>query len=121
MTVDNNQGTPTSWDELPATITSYLTAHGTRDVATALMAFTADAAVTDEGQTYRGRDQIRDWLASAGTGYTFVTEVTGATMLDAKHVDVLQHLEGDFPGGVADLHFRFTTDGALISRLVIEP
>jgi hypothetical protein len=33
----------------------------------------------------------------------------------------MQHLEGDFPGGVADLHFRFALDGALISRLVIEP
>ena len=36
-------------------------------------------------------------------------------------VDVEQHLEGDFPGGVADLHYRFTLDGALIDRLVIEP
>jgi hypothetical protein len=33
----------------------------------------------------------------------------------------MQHLEGDFPGGVADLHFRFALDGALISQLVIEP
>ena len=32
-----------------------------------------------------------------------------------------QHLEGNFPGGVADLHYRFTLDGALIARLVIEP
>ena len=36
-------------------------------------------------------------------------------------IDVGQHLEGDFPGGVVDLHFRFTLDGASISRLVIEP
>ena len=33
-------------------------------------------------------------------------------------IDVGQHLEGNFPGGVADLHYRFTLDGALISRLV---
>lgn len=25
------------------------------------------------------------------------------------------------PGGAADLHFRFTMDGALVSRLVMEP
>lgn len=37
------------------------------------------------------------------------------------HVDVLQRLEGDFPGGVAHLHYRFTLDGGMISRLVIEP
>ncbi len=121
MTVDNNQPTAASWDELPATITNYLNAHKMRDVATAIMAFTAHAVVTDEGQDHRGRDQIRDWLTSAGTSYTFTTEFTGATTLDAAHVDVVQHLEGDFPGGIADLHYRFTMDGALISRLVIEP
>ena len=48
--------TAMSWDELPATITTYLTAHRARDVATAITAFTADAVVTDEGHTYRGRD-----------------------------------------------------------------
>jgi hypothetical protein len=41
--------------------------------------------------------------------------------MDPAHVDVLQRLEGDFPGGVADLHYRFTLDGDLISGLVIEP
>ncbi|BBZ18533.1 nuclear transport factor 2 family protein [Mycolicibacterium gadium] len=73
MTTDKQQ-TPTSWDELSATITTYLTAHEARDVTTAISTFTADAVVTDEGQTYRGIDEI-----------------------------------------------RFTTDRALISRLVIEP
>lgn len=58
MTLSNTQGAPTSWNELPATITDYLTAHRTRDVATAIEAFTADAVVTDEGQSYRGRALI---------------------------------------------------------------
>jgi ketosteroid isomerase-like protein len=120
MTIDKQEMT-TSWDELPATITTYLTAHQERDVATAVAAFADDAVVTDEGNTYRGRDGIRDWLKNAASGFTFTTEFVGATRLDAAHVDVVQHLEGDFPGGVADLHFRFTMDGALISRLVIEP
>ena len=52
--------------------------------------------------------------------YTYTSEFTGATTTDTT-VDVGQHLEGDFPGGVADLHYRFTLDGALISQLVIEP
>ena len=109
-----------SWDELPATITTYLTAHKARDVATAITAFTADAVVTDEGHTYRGRDNIGNWLRNAASGFTFTTEFVGATG-NSERVDVVQHLEGDFPGGIADLHFRFTLDRALISRLVIEP
>lgn len=120
MTVDK-QETTTSWDELPATITTYLTAHEAKDAATAIKTFAADAVVTDEGHTYRGIDEIRGWLNSAGTEYTFTTDFVGATTLDPARIDVVQHLEGNFPGGVADLHFRFTTDGALISRLVIEP
>jgi hypothetical protein len=120
MTVDK-RATATSWDDLPATITTYLTAHEEKDAVTAITAFTADAVVTDEGRTYRGRDSISDWLLNAASGFTFTTEFVGATMLDPAHVDVAQRLEGDFPGGVADLHFCFTMDGALVSPLVIEP
>ncbi|PRC44003.1 DUF4440 domain-containing protein [Mycobacterium sp. ITM-2017-0098] len=111
----------TTWNALPTVVTTYLTAHRTRDVAAAIDFFTADAAVTDESRTVHGRDAIAEWLGNAGTEFTFTTEFIGATTTDAAHVDVLQRLEGDFPGGVADLHYRFTLDGDLISRLVIEP
>jgi hypothetical protein len=111
----------TAWAALPTVVTTYLTAHRTRDVGTALAAFTTDAAVTDEGHTVHGRDAIADWLGSAGSEFTFTTEFVGATPIDAAHIDVVQRLEGDFPGGVADLHYRFTLDGDLISALVIEP
>ena len=117
----NTHETPTSWDELPTAITTYLTAHEARDAATTISTFAADAVVTDEGRTYRSRDQILGWLNNAGTEYTFTTEFVGATTDHAGNVDVEQHLEGDFPGGTADLHFRFTMDGALIRKLVIEP
>jgi len=29
--------------------------------------------------------------------------------------------EGDFPGGVADLHYRSTLDGTVVNRLLIAP
>jgi ketosteroid isomerase-like protein len=106
--------------DAPAVITTYLGAHTARDVDTAIRSFTPDAAVTDEGNTYRGRDEIREWLAEAGNEYTYTIEFTGVTQNSPANVDVLAHLEGDFPGGVADLHYRFALDGALITRLVIE-
>ena len=121
QTVDGTEGSATSWAELPTVITTYLTAHRARDVETALGTFAEDAAVTDEGRTHRGRAEIRSWLARAGGGYTFTTEFAGATRTGEAHVDVLQHLEGDFPGGVVDLHHRFTVNGDSIVRLVIEP
>ena len=98
------------WNALPAVVTTYLTAHQARDIATATGMFTADAAVTDEGQTFHGPEAIRTWLGSAGGEYTFITEFTGAATTDAAHVVVAQRLEGDFPGAVADLHYRFTLD-----------
>lgn len=117
----NTETTDTTWNALPAVVKTYLTAHRARDVAAAISTFTADAEVTDEGHTLRGRDAIATWLGDAGSEYTFTTELTGATTTDAAHIDVVQRLEGNFPGGVADLHYRFTLDGDLISRLVIEP
>lgn len=117
MTATNS----TTWNTLPAVVTTYLTAHRVRDVATAIKAFTADAEVTDEGHTFHGREAIGNWLGNAGGEYTFTTEFTGAATTDAEHIDVVQRLEGNFPGGVADLHYRFTLDGDAISRLVIEP
>ena len=120
-TVDRSEDTRTSWDELPAAITTYLAAHRARDVAMAIRAYAADAVVTDEGRTHRGLEEIRTWLGGAAGEYTYTTEFTGATRTGEAQFDVVQHLEGDFPGGVADLHFRFTLDGPSISRLAIEP
>jgi hypothetical protein len=120
-TVDRSEGIRTSWDELPAAVTTYLTAHRSGNRETAIEAYAVDAVVTDEGRTYRGREEIRAWLGRAAGEYTYTTEFTGATRIGEAQFDVVQHLEGDFPGGVADLHFRFTLDGRSISRLVIEP
>ena len=121
MTLHRSEVTAISWDELPAVITTYVSAHRAHDVATAMTTFTVDAVVTDEGHTHCGRQEIAAWLDSAGSEYTFTTEFTGATRSGETDVEVVQHLEGDFPGGVADLRYGFELSGALISRLVIEP
>ncbi|APE15893.1 hypothetical protein BOH72_12345 [Mycobacterium sp. WY10] len=116
--------TNTDWDALPDTVRTFMTALDARDVDDALATLTTDAVVIDEGHDFTGRDEIGFWIATAASEYAYTTAFTGATVLERQTgttVDVGQHLEGDFPGGVADLHYRFTLDGALISRLVIEP
>ncbi|TWJ21264.1 hypothetical protein JD76_01374 [Micromonospora endolithica] len=102
-------------------ITAYLPAHEARDTGTAVGAFAADAVVTDEGRTYRGLDEIRSWLINGGSEYTYTTDFVGARRVGEAEFDVVQHLEGNFPGGSADLHYRFVLDGALITRLTIAP
>lgn len=121
MTPHNRVDVPTEWDALPQTITTHLAAHAAGEDDRALATFAPDAVVTDEGHDHVGRDEVKSWLTDSATEYTYTTEFTSATTSDAASVDVVQHLEGNFPGGTADLHFRFSLEGTLISRLVIEP
>ena len=105
---------------LPQTIASYLTAHRTRNTDTAITCFTNDAAVTDDGKTYHGTAGIRTWLDRSAGEYTYTIELISAEKIDEEHYTAVNHLEGDFPGGVVDLHFRFTLRDGRIARLVIE-
>jgi len=105
---------------LPAIISSYLTAHRDDDADTALTVFTDDATVIDEGHTYRGLGEIDNWLHRSASEYTYTIELTRAAKLDDDHYDLTHHLEGNFPGGQVDLHFRFTLRDGSIARLVIE-
>jgi ketosteroid isomerase-like protein len=106
--------------ELPRTITGYLTAHRDRDAATAVTYFTGDAVVTDDGRTYEGTAGIHGWLDRSAGEYTYTIELVAAAKADDEHYTAVNHLEGDFPGGVVDLHYRFTLRDGRIARLVIE-
>jgi SnoaL-like domain len=105
---------------LPRTIADYLTAHRTRDTDTAITCFTNDATVIDDGKTHHGTAGIHAWLDRSGGEYTYTIELIGAEKVDDERYTAINHLEGDFPGGVIDLHFRFTLRDGRIARLVIE-
>lgn len=107
--------------ELPEIITSYLKAHQVRDLGAAMQSYEAGATVTDEGRTYRGPAEIRAWLSRSASEYSYTIAMTGATKIGDDRYDVTHHLEGNFPGGTVDLHFRFTLRNGRIARLVIEP
>lgn len=108
-------------NDLPEPIPTYLAAHVARDADTAIPCFTDDAVVVDEGRTHNGPDQIRSWLGRATSEYTYTTELVGTSRLDDGRYDAVHHLEGDFPGGAVDLHFRFTLRDGRVAQLVIEP
>jgi ketosteroid isomerase-like protein len=115
---DNTQ--PIDLTELPRPIADYLTAHRARDAGTAITYFTNDAAVTDDGKTYHGTADIHTWLDRSAREYTYTIELIGAEKIDDERYTAINHLEGDFPGGVVDLHFRFALRDGRIARLVIE-
>jgi hypothetical protein len=115
--------TPTSIEptQLPATIRGYLAAHAARDTEAALRVFTPTAVVADQGQSFRGTDEILGFLREAGAEFSYTTELISALRIDDAHWVATNRLEGDFPGGIADLDYRFTLNGDLIAELVIAP
>lgn len=107
--------------ELPDVIHDFLLAHRARDADTAIAAFTPDAVVADEGRSFRGTEQVLEFLGSAGAEFTYTTELVGAERTDDEHWAALIRIEGDFPGGVADLTYRITLDDGRIFELLIAP
>ena len=107
--------------DLPATIHAFLAAHDARRTDTALSTLALGAVVVDEGRTHRGTEQVLEFLREAGTRFTYTSELVGAQRVDEAHWVTTHHLEGDFPGGTADLRYRFTLHDGLITELVIAP
>ncbi len=77
--------------------------------------------VVDDGITYRGTEEIRSFLAKAGAEFTYTSTLVAAERTDDAHWVATEHLEGNFPGGVVDLRYRFVMDGESIAELVIAP
>ena len=107
--------------ELPATIRTYLAAHTAREIDAAARTFAPEAVVVDDGHTFRGAEQVREFLGKAGSEYTYTTDLVGAERVDDDQWVAVVRLEGDFPGGVVELRYPFTLVDDLITELVIAP
>jgi ketosteroid isomerase-like protein len=107
--------------QLPTTIRDHLAAHVAGDTDTALRAFTPDAVVVDDGATYRGTAEVRGFLSGAGKEYTYTTTLIAAERISDDEWVAVNHLEGNFPGGVVDLRYRYTLRGDRIAALTIAP
>jgi hypothetical protein len=105
--------------QLPDTIRSYLAAHAARDVDGALGAFARAAEVVDQGITFQGTAAIRTFLGTAGAEFHYTTQRLGAERVDDAVWVAHNRIEGDFPGGVADLRYRFQLANDRILRLEI--
>ena len=106
-------------DLLPTTVSGFFAAHVVRDAETASSFFTEDAVVVDQGETFRGRGHIHAFLRDAGSEFRYTTEQIGARRVDDAHWVVTVRLEGTFPGGVAELDYRFALRDDVVAELVI--
>jgi len=106
--------------ELPDVVARYLAAQAD-DRGGVVDVFAPDARVLDEGIEYFGTEEIRGWLGKAASEYTYTTTFTGQRHVDDNRWEVRARLEGNFPGGTADLRFQFRTEDDRIHDLAIEP
>lgn len=105
----------------PDSIDTYMQAHDRGDAASAVAAFAADATVIDDGHRVDGHDQIGSWVAGSSTEYTSTRTMVSAEATGADTWTVVNHIEGNFPGGTIDLRYEFTLADGLITQLVIAP
>jgi hypothetical protein len=116
--MDINTNDSASIEQLPTTIRSFIEAHAARDADAALALLAPGAVITDVGESFSGDDALRRFVSEAGAEFTYTDEITDVA-LDGETWVVGHHLEGDFPGGVADLDYRFALEGERIARLDI--
>ena len=106
---------------LPAVIDTYQSAHDQRLTDQAVATFADDATVIDDGESYQGSDRIRWWLEHAASEFTFTRTLISVDDLGGGVHLVRNHIAGNFPGGEADLDYRFELRDGLITRLEIAP
>jgi hypothetical protein len=106
---------------VPDVIRRYFEFDADRDIDSIVDLFTDDAKVVDEGEPRHGRSEIRGWQTGPASKYAYTTEVLGTETVDAKRYAVAGRLTGDFPGGTAELRWRFTVADDRITELVIAP
>ncbi|GLL02822.1 nuclear transport factor 2 family protein [Dactylosporangium matsuzakiense] len=106
-------------EQLPTPVRDFLGAHVARDAATASKFLTEDVVAVDQGETFRGRDQVHAFLRDAGSEFEYTTEQVGARRVDDTHWVATMRLEGTFPGGTAELDYRFTLRDDRIAEIVI--
>ncbi|SES37854.1 conserved hypothetical protein [Tranquillimonas rosea] len=106
--------------ELPNAIDAYFSADNKGNAQAIAEVFTQDATVIDEGNTYTGRDAIRQWMANASTQYTYTVEPFDIAE-DGQRTIVTSHLVGNFPGSPVDLRYFFVLRGDKIAELGIVP
>ncbi|MFD8619194.1 nuclear transport factor 2 family protein [Streptomyces sp. NPDC059513] len=106
-------------DLLPTAVRQFLGAHIVRDADTASSFLAEDAVIVDQDETFRGREETYTFLRDAGSEFEYTTEQIGGHRVDDLHWVVTVRLEGTFPGGVAELDYRFALRSNLIAELVI--
>ena len=106
-------------DLVPDAVKRYFDLGANGEIEGVVALFADDAIVIDEGQTLRGTGEIRAWQTGPASQYEYTTTIRAIRSLDENSLRLVGYLEGNFPGGTAELNFDFHLDGDHITYLKI--
>jgi len=104
---------------LPEPVAAYFAADRL-DAEAVARCFINNAVVKDEGRTHNGIAEIKRWKSETAAKYTYTCEPIRLEQKNGTTV-VTCRLEGNFPGGKADLRFFFRLERGRIANLEIIP
>jgi hypothetical protein len=107
-------------DTAPPVVARYLSAATSGDFSALADCFTANGSVTDEGKTYHGRSEIIAWREALAGLWTYTSTIIASEPIGPDEYHVGVRLEGNFPGGIAELTYRFALREGLIEKLDID-
>lgn len=104
--------------KLPKAVEAYFDADRSGNPELVANVFTKNGIVKDKGETHRGRDAIRRWMAGESQQYDYTVEPFLIATEQGKTV-VTAHTVGAFPGSPIDLRFLFVVAGDKVAELEI--
>ena len=104
--------------KLPENIEGFIKAQNELDSKAFANYFTAYATVSDEGSSYSGREEIRQWIQEASEKYNMQLTPIDFTQTGSKGKLTVE-VSGTFPGSPAVMDYHLELDGPSISSLKI--
>ena len=101
---------------LPASIEGFLQAQNEQGSTSYSHYFTANATVSDEGHTYSGQAEIKEWIQQATEKYHMQAKPIEYQQSGASAILTVE-VTGTFPGSPAVMQYHLELDDSLISSL----
>ena len=104
--------------KLPENIAGLIKAQNEADSTAFASFFTEHATVFDEGSSYTGKSEIKQWIEEATEKYNMQTKIIDFAQTGEKGTLTVE-ASGTFPGSPAVMHYHLDMENALISSLKI--
>lgn len=98
-------------------VDDFVGATNRHDADALLAVFSPQATVTDDGSTYMGSDEIRQWIHEHQIAPRITLDPTAYDEAGGDIVQLTASADGDFPGGPLPFAFHFTVSAGRVTAL----